>query len=416
MDDVELGRRAARIMEHLRVLAVQITDRSVGSDGNSRAAAYVRAFLERHGWDTSLQRFDVIDWRAGDATLIGPGGSVFRLFPSPYALGCDVRAGLVAVSTAERLRVADAAGSILLLHGDIAREPLTPKRYPFYTLDGHQRVVAGLEGSGARAVISAVPGRGVSLPVHMIEDGDFEIPAVGMTRAEGVRLLRHVGRPLSLVSESERVPAVAYNVLGRINTSGRPRVVVSAHLDAKKGSPGALDNAAGVATLLALCEILHGLSGSCGVELAVLNGEDHYAAPGQMAYLNANRDVFDRIALNINLDGVGYTEGDTAYSFFGLPPAIEERAAAEFFRRPGARAGIQWLQGDHGMFIRAGCPAIAVTSQWLLDNLATQSVTHTPRDRIDCVDARKLALCADSVAWLIRAITRPAFCQPDGLC
>ena len=60
---------------------------------------------------------------------------------------------------------------------------------------------------------------------------------------------------------------------------------------------------------------------------------------------------------------------------------------------------------DHSMFIQAGCPAIAVTSNWLLENMATQSITHTRSDRIDRVDPDRVVSCALSLKRFIEVLS-----------
>ena len=47
---------------------------------------------------------------------------------------------------------------------------------------------------------------------------------------------------------------------------------------------------------------------------------------------------------------------------------------------------------------------MAVTSQWFLDNLANQRITHTPQDDIDIVDSWKLVEIARSLDLLIRRL------------
>jgi hypothetical protein len=79
-----------------------------------------------------------------------------------------------------------------------------------------------------------------------------------------------------LVVESSIEPGDGVNVSAGA-TQGR-RAVVSAHVDSKVTTNGALDNGGGVAVLLGLAE--RGLDRFRAVELVFFNGEDHYAAPG----------------------------------------------------------------------------------------------------------------------------------------
>ncbi|MGP1253178.1 MAG: M28 family peptidase [Kiloniellales bacterium] len=393
----------------LKHITVDIEDRSVASDGNRAATAYVEAQLAKHGWVTRAQWFDALDWGGSKAALTSDDGMAFAVFPSPYAAGVKASGRLMVASTIEELERSDASGALLLLHGDIACEPLMPKRFPFFAVEEHQRIIAGLENSGATAIITATAAEcitaGGAYPAPMIEDGDFDVPSVFMTEEECDRLLPLAGRQLMLVSESRRIPGKAANIIGWINEGAARRIVVTAHVDAKKNVPGALDNGTGVATLLLLSRLLADYNGGFCIELVALNGKDHYAVPGQIAYMSANRDAFDTIALNINIDGVGYVEGDTAYSFFDLREDMKALALAELVGAPGACEGVQWPQGDHSMFVQSGCPAIAVTSNWLLENMATQTITHTTKDAIDLVDPGKVVSCARGLKSFIGALS-----------
>ncbi|MEM8587993.1 MAG: M28 family peptidase [Pseudomonadota bacterium] len=393
-------------LEHL---TVDINDRSVASDGNRAATAYFEAQLAKYGWVTHAQWFDAMDWSGSRAELTSSDDVSFEVFPSPYSVGVRATGRLMVASTIEDLERADASGALLLLHGDIAREPLLPKNFPFFTVEEHQRIIAGLENSGAAAIITATAAESIIVggadPAPMIEDGDFNVPSVFLAEEECDRLLPLAGRQLTLVSECHRIPGKAANIIGRINDGAARRIVITAHIDAKKNVPGALDNGTGVATLLLLSHMLSDHRGGFCIELVALNGEDHYAVPGQMAYMGANRDASDTVALNINIDGVGYVDGDTAYSFFDLPEDMKALAFAQLLSAPDTCEGIQWPQGDHSMFVQSGCPAVAVTSNWLLENMATQTITHKANDAIDLVDPDKLVACALDLKRFIEAMS-----------
>jgi aminopeptidase YwaD len=176
---------------------------------------------------------------------------------------------------------------------------------------------------------------------------------------------------------------------------------MSAHIDPKKGTRGATDNATGVAALLLLAELLKDYKGDRLLEIAAFNGED-YLVPGQMDYLNKNQGRFDTIILNINIDGAGYREGKSAFSFFDLPEPLRAVADDVLARFDGITEGVQWYQGDHSMFVQQGRPAIAVSSQWFLDNSGSQDITHTPKDNMDIVDCGKIVEIAEALNWLIR--------------
>jgi aminopeptidase YwaD len=172
-------------------------------------------------------------------------------------------------------------------------------------------------------------------------------------------------------------------------------------VDARPGTPGALDDATGVATLLAAAELLRSRHGGPPVEIAVLNGEDYYGATGELAYLAANTGRWDEVALAVNVDGAGYREGATAVSFYGLEGERLSRLEAALAPFPGIVHGEPWVQGDHTMFVMSGVPAVAFTSEQVF-YLATE-ITHTERDVPELVAPAKLAELAQALATLVQA-------------
>lgn len=203
---------------------------------------------------------------------------------------------------------------------------------------------------------------------------------------------------------SKRIPGKGFNVIGKKGNSNSPRIVVTAHIDAKKGTPGAIDNATGVIVLLLLSELLKDYNGNKLIEIVALNGEDYYAVPGQMSYISENKNNFDSILLNINIDGAGYTEGQSAFSLFNLPEEILNPAKKVIDQYTGITEGVQWPQGDHSIFLQFGVPAIAVSSKWFIDNIADQDITHTPKDNIEIVDCAKIVEITQALNTLIRSI------------
>jgi aminopeptidase YwaD len=392
---------------YLQMLCNRITGRSIGSEGNRAATAFFNDIISSLGWQTEIQEFDATDWIDGGANLHCSNDS-FQVFVSPYSLGCTVEGQLLDVANVEELEIASITGRILLLHGEIAKEQLMPKNFVFYNPEEHQRIISLLEKGEPNAIICAT-GRNASLaggvyPFPLIEDGDFDIPSVYMTEEEGSRLAPNAGRTITLNSKSTRVPGKGCNVIARKGNQSDRRIVITAHIDAKKGTPGAIDNASGVVVLLLLAELLHSYDGKRRIEIVALNGEDYYAVPGQMLYLAQNQSRFHDILLNINIDGAGYKEGNSAFSFYGLPEEMEGMVRNIISHYDGIVVGSPWVQGDHSIFIQNGCPAMAVSSQWFTDLIDSQEITHTPKDNLEIVDPGKLVEIAQGLNMFIRRI------------
>lgn len=394
---------------YLKKLCKEIPERCVGSEGNRMATRFFEKEISSLGWNTESKKFNAIDWKDGGASLQCDNLS-FEVFVSPYSLGCNLEAYLVSASSIEELEQLKMDGKILLLHDEIAQEQLMPKNFVFYNPAEHQKIISLLEKGKPKAIICAT-GRNAALvggvyPFPLIEDGDFDIPSVYMTEDEGRRLLPYVGKIVILQSISKRIPGKGYNVIARKGKNSTERIVFVAHIDAKKGSPGAIDNATGVIALLLLARLLKDYDGDRLIEIAAFNGEDYYAASGEMLYISENQDTFSDILLNITVDGAGYREGKTIFSFFGLPDEIRKKVNEVINEFKDIAEGPQYPQGDHSIFVQNGCPAIAVSSKWLIDNLDNQQITHTAKDDIGIVDIRKVVEIVEALNLFIRKLPK----------
>ncbi len=386
--------------EHLSSLCVAIKERRVGGEGNRQATSYIKNLFMDNGWKTEETLLSVMDWKSDGASLIC-GEESYEVFPSLYSMGCRVSGELVPVGSFEELERSNIRRKLLLLYGTIASEQLMPKNFVFYNPEEHRKIIALLERGQPEAIICAT-GRnsavaGGAYPFSLIEDGDFDIPSVYMKDTEGERLLLQAGHNVSLKSEAERIPQTAFNVIaGKGNFSGK-RIVISAHVDAKIGTPGAIDNATGVTVLLLLAKLLSEYDGDYWIEMVAFNGEDYYAVPGQMRYIEQNQGNFENVLLNINIDGAGYLEGPSAFSPFSLPDDIYEKLVEVIKDSHNVVEGEPWYQGDHSIFVQYGCPAVAVSSEWFIENMDSQEVTHTEKDNLSIVSYERVVECAVAI-------------------
>jgi len=386
---------------YLQKLCLEIPSRRVGSAGNRAATDFFAGVVKSFDFETQSPAFDCLDWQSEGVSLT-VGDTLFEAFASPYSLGCRVSAPLVVVATVEALAAAQLSNAIVLLRGDIAREQLMPKNFAFYNPDEHKRIVQLLEAKKPRAIVAATSRNpemaGALYPFPLIEDGDFDIPSVYMTDREGDRLAEYAGQQVALESQASRIPAQGCNVIARKGGAAQRRVALVAHIDTKIGTPGALDNASGVAVLLLLAELLADYSGQLGIEMIAMNGEDYYASPGELQYLASNAGRFGEIVLGINLDGVGYCQGRVAYSLYGCPADMTAAIRQVFSACEDLVEGEAWYQGDHALFLMNQRPTLAITSERVAELVA--QITHSPQDRPEVVDSARLV----SVALALREL------------
>jgi hypothetical protein len=216
----------------------------------------------------------------------------------------------------------------------------------------------------------------------------------------------------------------------------RPEIlVVGAHYDSVSGSPGANDNASGVAGLLALARRFAGKP--CGQTLrfvAFVNEEPPYFQTeemGSLVYARRCQDRGDKISAMISLETIGYFSdepGSQKYPSAGLgffypskgnfigfvgntrSRALLRSAVAAFKNErklpcegaalPAIIPGIGW--SDHWAFWECGYPAIMVTDTAPFRYPHYHSSTDTP----DKLDYDRFALVVSGMEKVIAELAK----------
>lgn len=366
------------LQRHLEMLSCEIGPRPVGSDANRRAEAYIAAQLANFGYEVRHQKFECENWHLKRVD-VEVDGMHMPVRPNNYSLACDVCAPLVAAHTIEDLKSLDLRGRVVALHGGLSADPWQPRHFRFFSIRDQLRLREHLERAQPAAVITISPRNEHVRPI--IEDGEFQIPSVTVSAAVGARLLAAEGHTVRVCVDSHSEPALGANVIAdvAVRMRGRaPQVLFCAHYDTKHDSPGALDNASGVAAMLVLAESL-ALRRDVEVHCLALNGHDHFAAPGQQAYQDFLGDARNSIDLVVNFDDIGYETTANTVAFMGCSEPFVARA-----RERVAHRGVRlfeigpWPQGDHAVFWYAGVPSVAFTSE--ASFALPDRITHTPND------------------------------------
>lgn len=225
------------------------------------------------------------------------------------------------------------------------------------------------------------------------------------------------------------VRAHSYEVRGRgcenleAEIRGRQRpddiIVIGAHYDSVQGSPGANDNATGVAAMLALARAFKNRSPSCTLRfVAFTNEEPPFFQSSQMGsriYARRCHEENDNVLLMLSLETIGYYSdkpGSQGYpfpfSFFypstanfiafvgNMENALWVRRLLTAFRRhaqfPSEGGALwEWIPGvawsDHWSFWKEGYPAVMVT-----DTAPNRyPYYHTAADTTDKIDFARMA-------------------------
>lgn len=391
-----------KIREHVTRLCAG-GDRHPGSIRNQDASAYIAATMRDLGLAVESLRFDVPEWCHGGASL-RVGGAVLGMHPGPFSPPVHAGGPLIVVTHPAQLEGLNATGAVVLLRGEIARVQFTPRGYPFYSNEEHAAILDLLEASGALALLAATdkdPSMTAGLsPFPLIEEPGFALPTAYLHAEVGAELATRQGEHASVTIDSSTRPSEGTQPIGSRPSAGAKRIVVGAHMDTKPDTPGALDNACGVAVMLAAAELLGDRSLQYGLEFGPFNGEDHVLAPGELAYLAA-RDPSET-AFMVNIDGVGLPGSPSACSLYNADERIAQVVEDLVSGSRGVALGEPWPAGDHMIFAMRGIPAVALTSQ----DSATVAGTyaHTELDTVDVPDFELLAETARFVSDLVLAL------------
>jgi Zn-dependent M28 family amino/carboxypeptidase len=213
-------------------------------------------------------------------------------------------------------------------------------------------------------------------------------------------------------------------------------VVVGAHYDAFQGTPGADDNASGVAAILELARRFHDRPASRTIRLVLFVNEEPPAFQtqdmGSLIYVNQARASGDNIRAMFSLESIGYYSDDPGSQKYPPPFGLLYPRTGDFvafvgnvssralvrrsvrtFREscsfpsegcavPGFIAGIGW--SDHWAFWQHGIPAVMVTGTAPFRN----PNYHEATDTADTLDYERLARVLDGLEVVISdAATEP---------
>lgn len=371
---------------HLSVLVTQLGARPTGSPANQRAGAYLREQFAQAGWQVATPSFMCRWWEGGNARLTADGANI-PVLVNPYSPPFTGERPFIIVETVEALEAhADLRGRFVVLTGTLAQAEYFPLNFPFVRFDEQQRVLRHLLAAQPDAVI----GVGTS---PLFCDADFPLPSVTIPDAAQ---LPSKNRPLSLAISSRVTSSTGYNVIARSPSVTPPKLVLSAHYDTWFGTPGAIDNAAGVTVLLLLAHLLN--PRTANVEFVAFNGEDHYAAPGEVSYL---ANGLGSTACCINVDGVGAKDHAASVAYLGEASEWFERGRVAQNHFPTIATAEPWYESDHTMFLQQGIPALALTS--IPFDEALHATHHTANDTLDQVEIATLAQVARFISEIVYA-------------
>jgi aminopeptidase YwaD len=363
--------------DHVLELAGRIGTRYIGSPGNRAAGEYIQQEMVCAGLAVEIQESPCPAWTAR-RTILEAEGIQLRVYVDPFSPPVEVTAPMVPACTITELEHADLSGKIALLCGDLTSAPVSPKQW-FLITEREKQIIALLERQRPAAVLSAQPG--VPYFAHGFCDAEFSIPSATLPRDVAQDLLRKNSPVVHLRLETERRPGKTANIVGRKPGLRPETVVLCAHYDTATTTPGACDNAGGVAILFGLAARFASQHLACTLEFIAFSGHE-YLPLGVDAYWKTAKA--EKIIAAVNFDGAGHILGTNTLTAMAASDKLIQAAQSKLESYPGAVWVEPWPESDHSAFAMRGVPALA------FGGAGIRGITHSPADTADGISPQKL--------------------------
>ncbi|HEX2986599.1 MAG TPA: M28 family peptidase [Chloroflexota bacterium] len=398
-------------MSHLRRLC-EIGPRPIGSKANHAAAEYIRGVFRSAGLEVVDQTFQCPDWETRESWAEIEGLRL-RAEANVFSPSVDVTAPTVALGSIPELERSELQGRIGVLYGDLAARPLTPKGCTIYQHERDQRVNRLLEEKRPLALITVSPR--IGSVERVIEDWSLEIASATVPPEVGLSLLQRIGDPVRLRIVTESSLGYSCNVVADRPGVREGRIVICAHYDTKIETPGAGDDAAGIAAVLTLAHLLPARYPGVGLEFIAFSAEEYGASQDDTEfYVRCRGDAMGGITAAINMDLVGQRLGTTAISMMASSETFRDSVDALLKERAGLIWTEPWPESNHSTFALRGVPAVAINCKGITN------LTHMPEDTMDWIGEKKLGEVVEIVSAIVGGLqdksvdwTREARCDLD---
>ena len=393
---------------HLERL-VDIGNRMAGSPGEREALTATRDALDDLGArNAGVEDFGIQGWTRGTSRIETPDGTA-ECIALPRSPAGTVEAPLVDCGDGLPRDFADADldGAVALVSAGV------PDYYDRF-IHRREKYYRAVE-AGAVGFVFRNHAPGCLAPTGSVgTDADplGPIPAVGVSREVGARLARrYAGASVTVGVDCETHRAESGVVRADIGPDTDRAVYLTSHVDAHDIAEGAVDNAAGTATVVEIARALLTRDADLDRRVRIVCfGAEEVGLQGSKR--EAELVAPDGIQAVVNCDGVcrGRTLQYYTHGFDALTAAVER--VADRFGHPASVRPTQHPHSDHWPFAARGVPTILASSD---DGDRGRGWGHTRADTLDKLERRTLregailltALVADlaSTDWIPRRDT-----------
>ena len=368
---------------------VDVGSRMAGQDGEREAAdVVVSAFKDAGLRDVTVEPFEIPGWWRGATTLSLPDheqryGNPHQLFALPGTPSGEPETEIVDVGhgTPEEFDEADVRGALAMASSR------TPEEYDGWIHRREKYQEAADRGAVGFLFRNHVEGCLPPTGGVAKEDGPGPIPAAGLSRELGHRLVRYCERgevAAELSIDCRNATTTSQNVSGRLGPETDEEVLVTAHYDAHDIAEGAEDNGAGSALVAEVGRLLAAVEDDLEVGVRCITfGAEEMGLRGS-SHMVETTDL-DGIKTVVNLDSIGGSRGLAVdvHEFDGLADVFE--AVDEELAVPIEINRDFVMHSDHWPFVREGVPGVMARS---VTDDEGRGWGHTHADTLDKLDRR----------------------------
>lgn len=378
--------------QHVLVLSQQIGSRPAGTPAYERATEYIAQQLERYGYTVERESFPFRffdETRPPVLTTLAPARTDLHPFTLVYSAPTPTEGVEGELEPAGLGREDDLRGK--RLDGRVA---LIERGQIFF-----RAKVANAAAAGALAAIIYNNRPGPVQQGTLLEES--KIPAVTISNEEGQRLLQGLrAGPLRMRLQVSSIVGqrMAQNVIGVKLGTRTPKeiVVVGAHADSVKVSPGANDNGSGVAAVLEAARVLAHVATARTIHFVAFGAEENGLIGSHFYTLSHAGTIVGMINMDMVGRGPGLQVGNEG-------PDI---SAVDLAERVALRQGMQVRrfklgQSDHVSFEQAGVPSVFITT-------GDDNAIHTPGDTADRLNPTLVASAATLAAAVAQEMATSA--------
>ena len=364
-----------------------------GTEGELKAAEYLKAECEAMGFEARIEAFDVAMADIKKAVLIADGKEIpckgFRL-----AGNADLEAPLYYMPADDPVSLKGCKGKIVLLDTGVPyfkyQDLLANGAAGIITYDGN----ANFEDSNMDLK---------ELRPHV--SNGVKIPCVNINAKSAIELVRNNVQNVRIILEQDEYTGQSHNVVMDIPGETDEWIVLTAHYDTVPTSLGVYDNMSGSVGILGVADYFAKNPHRYGLRF-VWCGSEERGLLGSKAYCAAHKDELEKIVLNVNLDMIGSIMGNFIACCScedKMVHFIEYLSAIEGF---GVKARQDVYASDSTPFADNGVPSLSFAR--IAPN-HTVSI-HNRYDTIDTMKAEHMVKDINFITKFVDIMANAALC------